>query len=140
VPPTESESSAIVSILEDRNEARAQRAVARLSVPQRQLVGACLEAIAHGAYLPEWEFQTVMGNFRDEVCAVASAWPAVNGDTFLAVNNTLNNLLGYPHGRWSELTEVLGVDEQAVAEVLKIWRAENPPTGDSGSSHFEFLL
>jgi hypothetical protein len=106
---------------------------------QQRLVGECLDAIVRGTYLPDWEFSTVMGNSREEVSAVASAWPVVGIDTFWAVNNTLNNLLGYPHGQWNELTNVLGVKQQAVAEVLKVWRSENPPTDRSGSAYFDFL-
>jgi hypothetical protein len=126
--------------MEDYNRARVQRAVTRLTMPQRRLVGERLDAIVHGTYLPDWEFSTVMGNSREEVCAVASAWPAVGVETFWAVNNALNNLLGYPHGRWNELTNVLGVKQQAAADVLEAWRSENPPADRSGSSYVDFLV
>jgi hypothetical protein len=107
---------------------------------QRQLVGSCLQAVALGAYLPDWEFHALMGMSRDEVCELASEWPtAMGGDTFMAVNNALNNLLGYPHGQWSELTGVLGADQHAVADALATWRAEDRPAG-SGSSYVDFLM
>jgi hypothetical protein len=55
------------------------------------------------------------------------------------VNNALNTLLGYPHGRWSELRGVLGADPQDVRDALEAWRSEEPPPAHSGSSYVDYL-
>src|ERR1700746_3012128 len=78
------------------------------SEKRRRLVGQALRAAVDGPFFPEWEFHTLFGLTRSEVRAVADAWPNVrltSADVALAVNNSLNNLLGYPHGQdsvWSQ--------------------------------------
>jgi hypothetical protein len=124
----------------DDEVARAERATMRLTAHQRQLVTSCLDAVARGPYIPDWEFQTLIGLSRAGVSEVAATWPHVVGaDTFLVVNNALNNLLGYPHGQWSDLALVLGADERAVADALETWHAEDGPTG-SGGDYVDLLM
>jgi hypothetical protein len=79
-----------------------------MSDADKALVGQALRAAANGPFFPDWEFHTLFGLTRSQVRAVADAWPNVelkSADVVLAVNNSLNNLLGYPHGQdsvWSE--------------------------------------
>ena len=65
-----------------------------------------------------------MGVTREETAAVHAAWPSPNpgGNTFLAVNNTLNNLLGYPHREWEELSRYAGTNPEEIAATLARWR------------------
>lgn len=116
-----------------------RQAVERLmGVEQRQLVGLCLRAMVEGPYVPEWEFQTIMGVERAEAAEVAESWPepASNGKTFVTVNNTLNNFLGYPHGRWGELSQYIGADQQQVADALMAWRGPDRST----KTYFEAMM
>ena len=46
----------------------------------------------------------------------------------LAVNNALNNLLGYPHGKESSWSEFISADPTEVADVLARWRGDDPDT------------
>lgn len=103
---------------------RALEAFGRLSEQQRKLIGLCLHEVVDGPYLPDWEFSTLMGLERAEVVAVAVAWPDPGGApfTFRAVNNTLNNLLGYPHNHWPQLAERVGADRSCLIEALARWR------------------
>lgn len=119
---------------------KAKAAFSRLSADQRTLIGLCLRAIVHGAYVPDWEFQTIMGVTREETAEVASAWPDPTGApfTFVAVSNTLTNLAGYPHKRWPELAEYIGGDGGSVVAALVAWRGVELPA-DPGSAYFESL-
>jgi hypothetical protein len=84
----------------------------RMSDPDKALVGQALRAAADGPFFPDWEFHTLFGLNRDEVRAIADDWPNVDlssSDVVLAVNNSLNNLLGYPHRQghaWSRWISV----------------------------------
>jgi hypothetical protein len=115
---------------------RAQAAVDRLSDAQRILVGACLRAIVDGPYVADdGEFQTIMGVTRPQTAAVASTWPDF---VFVAVSNTLNNLLGYPHKRWPQLSEEIGADSRRVEAALATWRGQDL-NNDPGLRYFEPL-
>jgi len=72
----------------------------RLEPSERDLIGQCLRASATGPFFPDWEFSTLFGLERIELCAIADVWPGVGNRelTELAINNSLNNLVGYPHG------------------------------------------
>jgi hypothetical protein len=112
----------------------AERAVARLSSSQLDLVAVCFRAIVDGPYITsDDEFHALMGAWRHEVTMVAEAWPRpVDGDvdTFTIVNNTLFSLLSFPHREWPVLAATLGIDESAarvaLRELLDLWRFEIP--------------
>ena len=74
----------------------------RLTRADCDLVGKCLDAAFSGPFFPEWEFSTLFGLERGELDRVRQQWPDVDPereDVELAVINSLNNLLGYPHGQ-----------------------------------------
>ncbi|MGH8890205.1 MAG: hypothetical protein ACRDV3_10705 [Acidothermaceae bacterium] len=79
-------------------------------------------AAVDGPFFPDWEFTTLFGSERDEVREVLADWPHTDdpGRQFSAVNNAMNNLLGYPHGRDNEWSDYLSVDRDQLAEIL--WR------------------
>lgn len=119
---------------------KAKAAFSRLSADQQTLVGLCLRAIVDGPYIPDWEFQTIMGVTREETAAVSAAWPDPTGApfTFVAVSNTLNNFVGYPHKRWPELSEYIGRDGKQVVAALGAWRGVEL-SADPGLAYFESL-
>jgi hypothetical protein len=86
-----------------------------LSEVDKSIVGQALRAAADGPFFPDWEFHTLFGLERSEVRAIAHAWPersAPAEDIALAVNNTLNNLLGYPHGLDAMWSQWISVERQ----------------------------
>jgi hypothetical protein len=105
-----------------------------ISDADKALVGQALRAAADGPFFDEWEFQTLFGLTRSEVRAVADAWPNVelqSTNVHLAVNNTLNNLLGYPHRQDSVWSEWISVDRRQLDELFSRLR------GGTGGSYFE---
>ena len=79
-----------------------------LSKAEKAIVGQALRAAADGPFFPDWEFHTLFGLERSDVRAIANAWPRCTASAdkvALAVNNSMNHLLGYPHGEdavWSQ--------------------------------------
>jgi hypothetical protein len=74
----------------------------QLEPSDREIIRRCLAVAVDGPFFEDWEFQTLFGVNRDQVRTVLQRWPAVDlseENVFLAVNNTLANLLGYPHGK-----------------------------------------
>jgi hypothetical protein len=90
-----------------------------------QLIGNCLRAAADGPFFEDWEFATLFGLERAEVKRIAEEWPKVDADDAIvarAVQNSLNNLLGYPHGMDAELEATVPGSPAAIEEVLVKWR------------------
>ena len=125
----------------EHNVERAEAAFERISDDQIALIGRCLRAIVEGPYIDDdYEFQTVIGVTRDEAATVAASWPDPTGApyTFVVVSNTLNNLLGYPHKRWPELSEYLGADSRPLVAALAQGRGQDL-SDDPGMRYFESL-
>ena len=94
----------------------------------RAIVAECLAAAVDGPFFPDWEFQTLFGLTRDEVGHVRSEWPDVTNpdDAFIAVNNSLNNLIGYPHGCDGEWSDWISVSHDKLLAVLATVRGDFP--------------
>ena len=122
-----------------------------LSDDDRATIKACLNAAVHGPFFPDWEFHTLLGLTRSEVEIVLNAWPNLPTQTpsgydspghfqVVAVNNSMNNLLGYPHGvRAGAFVREVGASEQQVAAVLTRWRSDDKFEID-GKGYFDRLL
>ena len=78
-----------------------------LDAKEREIVRQCLQAAVEGPFFPDWEFSTLFGLERNEVGNVLQSWPELDESTEtvqVAISNSINNLLGYPHGcekEWS---------------------------------------
>jgi hypothetical protein len=105
-------------------------------------IAECLRAAVDGPFFVDWEFNTLFGLERGEVATVLAEWPETSNaeDQGLAVNNVLNNLLGYPHGA-SEDTwrEYIGASPREVAAVLARWRGDED-FDSSGEGHIHRLM
>jgi hypothetical protein len=101
--------------------------LAALSERDVEVVQECLVAIVHGPFIPDSEFQTVMGLERADVDRICAGWPnpAESDDQHVAVNNALNNLLGYPHDRWDAWRELISAEPEEVARILSRWRGDD---------------
>jgi hypothetical protein len=79
-----------------------------LSPADVETVRHAIRASAEGGFFPDGEFETLFGVTRDIVRKVYQAWPqrSVSPEEFsCAVLGSLNQLIGYPHGRDAELLE-----------------------------------
>jgi hypothetical protein len=100
-----------------------------------RIIGECLRAAVEGPFFPDWEFSLLFGLERHEVAAVLASWPRTDDPEVrdLAVNNALNNLLGYPHKKMSVWSDYISVSPAEVAAVFRRWRGEGP----GGGTYFE---
>ena len=111
-------------------------ALADLSPAERETVLECLTAAATGPFFPDWEFHTLFGMERSEVKAVVDAWPNIDDATesvSIAVSNSMNHLLGYPHGCEREWSRYISVGPTEVARIFQKW------SGERVSNYFEGL-
>lgn len=93
----------------------------RLTQAESRIVGEVLRAAADGPFFPDWEFHTLFGLERQEVRETADRWPLPIVDpqiVTVAVNNSFNNLLGYPHGKDDVWSEWISVDRPALNELF----------------------
>ena len=122
-----------------------------LDEPELALIGQCLKAVAHGPFLIDpsaddsrWEFPMLMGLTPTAFTDIADRWPDVGlGDknVQLAINNALNNLLGYPHRCEAEWPRFISAPPAEVARVLDKWRRLTAQTdGKSSSGYFYRMM
>jgi hypothetical protein len=95
------------------------------------IIGECLRAAAAGPFFrdegaddPDWEFHSLFGLGREQLAQIAAAWPNVESqdEVALAVNNSLNNLLGYRHAHAKEWSSFISVSVDEVAAIFERWR------------------
>lgn len=102
--------------------------LADLDQSEKEVVRQCLRAAADGPFFPEWEFRTIFGLKRNDLKNILDSWPEVDDSeesVMLAINNSLNNLLGYP---WREedheWSKFISVSKEEVGRVFCKWRGE----------------
>ena len=102
------------------------------------LIGQSLRAAVEGPFFPDWEFATLMGMSRSDLARVQQEWPRnIEQDAVrTAVNNALNNLIGYPHGLDEAWESYISAPPAEIAEVLRRWRGEATLQMDTGG-YFE---
>lgn len=96
------------------------------SVSDIQAFKESLVAAARGPFFPDWEFQTLFGLERSEVESIANSFSSdtsLNGDVALALNNAMNNLLGYPHGQDAAWAQWFSVTPAELQVIFSRWRA-----------------
>lgn len=68
-----------------------------------------------------------MGFDRGEVANILAAWPHTDNPDVQedAVNNVLNNLLGYPHNQWRQWYRYSLATPEEIAQILARWRGDD---------------
>jgi hypothetical protein len=95
-----------------------------LSERERSVVYECLRASLEGPFFPEWEFTTLFGIARSDLAQVVASWPEIDEQAeavHLAINNSMNNLLGYPHGCERAWPAFLSVPPHEVKRIYVKW-------------------
>ena len=118
--------------------------LADLDEREREVAQECLHAVVDGPFFPEWEFATLFGLERDEVRRILFTWPGLDetdDSVVLAINNSFNNLLGYPgedkEAKWAEF---ISADEAEVARIFDKWRGRGTPISRSKRDYFENIM
>jgi len=118
--------------------------LANLDEKAREVIRECLRATAEGPFYPDWEFGTIFGLERADVKRILMAWPEVNeADDYVvkAINNSLNNILGYPARNKEEMwPKFISVTPAAVARILDKWKGREPRTSWKRRDYFEDVM
>ena len=96
-----------------------------LSATEQHLIYQCLEATVDGPFFPDWEFSILFGLTRQEVEQIVIDWVTVDKNSsvaILAINNSLNNLLGYPHRCDLEWHDFISVDRKELRTIYAKWK------------------
>jgi len=103
-------------------------ALSDLTDCEKAIVRRCLKAIADGPFIPDCEFSILFGVTREELRDIAARWPAVDDvadrQVARAINDSLNNLLGYPHREEEAWDDLIGVTRGVVRRVFQKWKDE----------------
>jgi hypothetical protein len=92
-----------------------------ISSADSEIVRQALRAAVEGPFFPDEEFSTLFGVDRNTANEILVAWPerTVGPDTFRgAVIGSLNNLLGYPHGKDEDLLAYVPEGRKAIEKTL----------------------
>lgn len=112
-------------------------ALKELNKGEQQVIFECLRAAAEGPFFPNSEFHTLFGLEREEVKQIADEWPNIEEaaeSVVVAINNSINNLLGYPHRREDVWSNYISVQPEELYLIFAKWR------GEPVSSYFDGLM
>ena len=96
-----------------------------LSEVEQNIIYQCLKATVEGSFFPEWEFNTLFGLTRQEVKQIIKDWAVIDRDSsivILAINNSFNNLLYYPHKCEREWHNFISVSRQKLKTIYSKWK------------------
>lgn len=84
----------------------------------------------------------MFGLKRDKVAELVKVWSDVDHTSKLvqvAINNSLNNLLGYPHKRFDIWNDYISVSPSELADLFRKYRDDNS-FESSGRGYFNRLM
>jgi len=105
--------------------------LADLTETELRVVGQCLRAAVDGPFFGEAEFETLFNLSREEVRDVAERFPNIDefdeeptgcDDSWLAINNTFANLVGYPRGQDQAWESHISVSREEVNRIFRKWK------------------
>src|SRR5580700_10830682 len=100
----------------------------KLSQRESKVIGEILRAAADGPFFPDWEFHTLFGLSREQVRGIADEWPlpiTAPDIVVLAINNSINNLLAYPHKKHELWSDWISVSRDDMDLLYKRLRGRN---------------
>ena len=91
----------------------------------KSVIEECLRVVGYADIFPEWEYSALFGFGREDFVALVEQWPNVDDadkKNARMINNGMNHLLGYPHGKMDEWSNHISVPPEEVLRVLQKWR------------------
>jgi len=100
--------------------------LSHLSENECKVIHECMRAALEGPFFPEWEFELLFQISRDELAEILLRWPDLSDcnetNVRLAINNSMNNLVGYPHHRFDVWDKFLSVGPDEIIRIHKKWK------------------
>ncbi len=103
-------------------------ALINLSNDEKRVVFECIKAAAEGPFFPDREFHTLFGLERSEVTQILSDWPDFDEHDMkvrVAISNSMNNLIGYPHNCENIWDDYISVSLPEVEKIFGKWEDDN---------------
>lgn len=100
-----------------------------LTQKEREIVAECLRAAATGPFFDDDDFHILFGLTRNEVKTIISEFPNIDDSDKLtkrAINNSFNNLIGFPHRKEKVWDEYISVSPAELERIFKKWKAQVP--------------
>ena len=98
----------------------------QFSESEKKLIGECLYAMAQGTFVRDGDFFALLGFTREELLAIAEAWPDIAEARELVlygITGSFSNLLNYPHHKEFELHKYTSASWDQVRELSDKWRS-----------------
>lgn len=112
--------------------------LSNLTAAQQVIVHQCMRICAERRDMfPDWEFQTIFGVTRDEMACLVSHWPDIDervDKVRHAINNAMNNMLGYPHGHHEDWDRHFPFGPRELFETFSAWKGSRPKSYFEGWS------
>ena len=100
-----------------------------LTEREKLIVLECLKCVASGEVIyHDWEFSIIMNVTPEEIKQMVKEWPEVNlsnDKVYYAINDSMNNLLGYPHSKQTIWDEYFAFPREEVKRVFRKWKDNN---------------
>lgn len=97
-----------------------------LTKKEKEIVVECLRATAIGPFFDDDDFHILFGLTRNELKTIISDLPDIDDSDKLtrrAINNSINNLIGFPHKKDQVWGEYISVSKSELEMIFKKWKA-----------------
>jgi hypothetical protein len=124
-------------VIKKRPEDHTTMNIRNLSDDEIKIIHECLRASAYGPFFidngakdnPFWEIHSIFGLTMDELRKIADALPHIDmekEDVRLAINNSINNLHGYPHNCTDEVwSSYISTSKKELYDIFVKWKGKN---------------
>ena len=99
--------------------------LANLTQKEKEVVVECLRASANGPFFDDDDFHILFGLTRNELKTIVSSFSDIDDSDKLtkrAINNSLNNLIGFPHKKEEFWNEYISVSPTELKRIFKKWK------------------
>jgi len=97
-----------------------------LTKKERKIIAECLVASAAGPFFDDDEFHILFGLSKNQMLAIVERLPNIDDSdelTIIAINNSLNNLLGFPHRNKKVWAKYISVKSNELSRIYNKWRS-----------------
>lgn len=97
-----------------------------LTKKEQEVICECLKAAVNGPFFDDDDFHILFGLYRNEVLPIIESLPDIdesNELTIRAINNSINNLVGFPHNKKEYWDEYISVSPAELEKIFTKWKA-----------------
>lgn len=95
-----------------------------LTKNEKEVVFECLRAALNGPFFDDDDFHILFGFHKNEMIKIIDCLPNINDSdeiTKRAINNSINNLIGFPHNKEKYWDDYISVSPTELESIYKKW-------------------